>query len=368
MRRIPQYPRKVNSSGRVRVRFQGRAYYLPGKLGSPESLAEYARLIAEFAAGVPKPTISHHRITVEELAAAYLLADTRGAEHPQVERVARACAPAIRLFGPTVAAEFSATRLEQVQLAMVSGSWMTDEERATSLRWSKSYIDQQIGRIRKVFRWGELRELIPAGRFEHLRTLPAIRADPRVVKINPPREVCDWEKQVVPVLPFLSPAFAAVVQIQFYGGMRPSEALNIRRGEIDRRKLPDVWLYCPPHHKGTHRSVMLIKGLGPKAQAVLAPWLLLCADDDAPLFRRHATNRPYTAEGYSAAVQRACRRAGVKPWCPYQLRHLARLTVTQEFGLEAARAVLGHSSVSMTAQYSRQIDIATIAEVMRKIG
>ena len=50
----------------------------------------------------------------------------------------------------------------------------------------------------------------------------------------------------------------------------------------------------------------------------------------------------YTRHSYRVAVQRACKRAGIEPWSPRQLRHTRATAIRKAFGLEAAKAVLGH--------------------------
>jgi integrase len=43
------------------------------------------------------------------------------------------------------------------------------------------------------------------------------------------------------------------------------------------------------------------------------------------------------------AVQRACKKAGIPPWSPRQLRHTRATVIHRAFGLEVARTVLGHT-------------------------
>ena len=59
---------------------------------------------------------------------------------------------------------------------------------------------------------------------------------------------------------------------------------------------------------------------------------------------------------------------GVAPkWHPHQLRHNAATRLRREFGLDVARAVLGHSSPVVTEVYA-ELDQAKAAEAMAKIG
>lgn len=366
-RRIPKYPTKPDSRNRVRVKFRGKSYTLPGELGSKESVAEYARLLAEWTHDTA-PRLAAAGVTISELVAMYLKADPRGMDHPQVKRIARACQPLERLFGPTYATDFTAKRLGAVQEAMINQTWMTDEEKERRGQWGADHINACRKWIRAIFKWAEYQGHVASGTRVNLLCCPPVAANHPHVKRSRPREPVDYDKQVVPILPHVSPAIAAMIQIQYLAGMRPSEVLNMTRGEVSRNEIPDVWLYRPSEFKTMAHGVELVKALGPRCQELLAPWLLLAGDDNAPLFPSPHKRRPYTPEGYSASIARACRKAGVKHFCPYQLRHAARLRVTRSHGLDAARSHLGHAGVAMTTEYAKQIDIETAARVARECG
>ena len=101
----------------------------------------------------------------------------------------------------------------------------------------------------------------------------------------------------------------------------------------------------------------------------------------------------YTTTTYGRAVSYACDRAFPHPelssvrasrlttdqrrelcawrkahrWSPNQLRHSAATQLRKEFGIEAARGVLGHSSAGVTEIYAEQ-DLARAAEIMARVG
>jgi len=52
------------------------------------------------------------------------------------------------------------------------------------------------------------------------------------------------------------------------------------------------------------------------------------------------------------AIRSACERAGVAHWTAYQLRHSCATTLVDEIGIDAARSVLGHKTLSQTLHYS----------------
>jgi integrase len=147
---------------------------------------------------------------------------------------------------------------------------------------------------------------------------------------------------------------------------------------IDLDTTDEVWSYTPERHKTEHHGRRRIVRLGPKAKAVLRPWLRrdltahLYSPAEAmterraamrelrgtpvqPSQRSRAKARPakapgdaYTVESYRRAITYACKRAGVPNWHPNQLRHNAATRLRKEFGLDTARAVLGHSSPAVT--------------------
>jgi integrase len=66
-------------------------------------------------------------------------------------------------------------------------------------------------------------------------------------------------------------------------------------------------------------------------------------------------------------VQRACRRAGIPAWSRRQLRHTRATRIRQAYGLEAAKAVLGHADTKVTEIYAER-DLGLAVRVMQKIG
>jgi len=79
-------------------------------------------------------------------------------------------------------------------------------------------------------------------------------------------------------------------------------------------------------------------------------------------------------DSYRKAIDYGIKAAGREPggehvrhWHPHQLRHNAATRIRKEFGLEAAQAVLGHSSAAITQIYAER-DQAKAADVMARVG
>jgi integrase len=181
-----------------------------------------------------------------------------------------------------------------------------------------------------------------------------------------------------------------MVQVQRLTGMRPGEVCRLHPDHLDTSG--PVWWYSPRHHKTAWRGKTRVIGIGPLGQAVLREFIDGCGDgwvfsprrsmDEVRAARRAKTgNAPgaakrkpnrkpgerYTTGAYRVAVLRAARRAGVAPWTPNQLRHAHATEVRKRMGLEAARAALGHASITTTEVYAeRDKDIA--GKVAREVG
>ena len=54
-------------------------------------------------------------------------------------------------------------------------------------------------------------------------------------------------------------------------------------------------------------------------------------------------------------------------WSPNQLRHSAATFLRKEFGIEAARVILGHRSAAVTEVYAEP-DHKKAADIMAKVG
>ena len=70
----------------------------------------------------------------------------------------------------------------------------------------------------------------------------------------------------------LTPVLADMVEVHRLIGARPSEMCNLRPCDIDRSEA--VWIYTPASHKTEHHGHSRKIAIGPKAQAVLARYLL----------------------------------------------------------------------------------------------
>lgn len=428
--RVPKYchfrPRNL-----AYVRVRGRIRYL-GKYDSPESRENYRRVLAEMdaAPGAPPERSKGQSMTVMELCAAYLdhaegyyVKD--GRPTAQMGNVHRALRLLKGLYGHSPAAEFGPLGLRAIQAHMIA-SPRVDPRTNQARPYTRSTINATTGSIRRVFRWAVSNELLPVTVYQALATVPDLRRGRTAAR--EPRAIPPVSDQAVnQTLPHLLPIVADMVSFQRLTGARPSEVCELRPADLDRTE--PVWRYRPASHKTEHHGRQRVIFVGPKAQAILRPYLLRPADaccfSPAEAMQEHLEarqaarktpqyrgNRPgsnrkarpsrrpkdhYDKDAYRRAIERACERAFGMPaelrkvpkkatteqrreirqaaaawraehcWRPNQLRHSAATEIRRQFGLEAAQTVLGHAKADVTQVYAER-DYALAADVMSKIG
>jgi integrase len=143
----------------------------------------------------------------------------------------------------------------------------------------------------------------------------------------------------------------------------------MRPCDVDRSG--DLWVYTEPVDEaaktGGERHV-----LGPRAQAILRPYLDAAGPAQTALLFR-PNRRPGAAKGgysvpyYRRHVATLCKRLGLPHFSPNALRHSHATIVRRLYGLEAARARLGHTKVETTQIYAEQSD-ELAHRVAREIG
>jgi integrase len=396
--KIPSYlPHPA--SGQARVRINGRDFYL-GPYGSSESKQAYARFIAENCGNGQAPTITipaGERLTVaalvvkyDDFAQGYYMKNGVPTDARYV--IKAAITPLVRLYGAAPADEFGPKRLKAVREEIITKG-RKRKGKYTGEPLSRKYINDRIACIVRMFKWAVEEELVPVTVYQSLKTVAGLRKG-RTKDVRESRKIKPVpEEHIPPVLQQLSPQLAAMVQIQKWTGMRPDEVTILRPCDIDRTG--EIWSYTPFTHKTEHHEIEKVILIGPKAQAVLEPWLnrdaisylfspkevyeaSVAAQRKEGNGRRNRRQRKvgrgarrprdhYDDESYCQAVERACKRAKVPKWTPGRLRHNAGTQVRSEFGAEAAQLVLGHQNLSTTEIYAEK-DMAKYRDIMKEIG
>jgi integrase len=434
---VPSY-RLHKQSGQAIVtlpdRLGRRRDVLLGEYGTPESRAEYARVLAEWEAGGQRlASAGGDRapdLSVNELLLAYIqfcegyYRHADGTPTSEVDAIRLALRPLKRLYGHTPATAFNSLALEALREEMIREGHC------------RNRVNKDISRVRRLFRWAASKRLVPDSVHASLATVEGLKAGRSAARETAPvRPVA--EAIVEATLPYMSPQVATMVKLQLLTGMRPGEVV-VMRG-MDLEMTGKVWAYRPgsevgPHgkHKTAHRGQDRVIHIGPRAQEVLRPWLRLNLREylfqpreameqyraerrrkrKTPLTPSQSQRRPkkepkrapsdrYRVSSYDHAVMDACDAAFPPPeplcrrdgetirkwlarigpegvaeverwrkaqrWHPNRLRHAKATELRREFGLDAARVVLGHRSPQVTEVYA-ELDTNRASEVMEKLG
>ena len=392
---LPAY-RVHRAKGLGYVRLNKRMVYL-GKANAPESFERYRRVLREWLASdrVPNQRGPDDRaeLTAAALADQYLAwarryyVDVEGNTSPGLGPVEAAARILKEQYGPTLAGNFGPIAFKALRLAMIEQGLC------------RNVINQRASCIKRIFRWAVGEQLIPPAVLQALSVVEALRVGRSVARESKPvRPVPD--EHVEAVLPFLPPTLSAMVKLQRLTGMRSGELCVMRTCDVNVSQT--VWVYRPATHKTAYRGHERAVRIGPKGQAVLQPFLQL----DAPqayvfspqraMSERHQSHhdqpcagggelqgaenrladssRRYVPRSYNRALHYAMTRAAVagklhRPhfWHPHQLRHRHATEIRQTRGLEAARVLLGHRTLSQTLEYA-EADAAVASTLALELG
>ncbi len=413
---VPSYRRKRTNTGIYAVvtipdGAGGRRDLLLGKYGTKQSRQEYARVIAEWETnGRRLPTATASDLTINELALAYWQHAEKHYQKPagvangELHCLQSALRPLKLLYGPTTAANFGPLALKTVRQQMI-------ETKAPNGRfWARGFVNASIGRIRAMFKWGVENEIISPTVLHGLQAVRGLqrgRTEAREAEPIKPVPVAFVDA----TLPHVPSPVRAMIRLQLLTAMRPGEIV-IMRG-IDLNMTGRIWFYNPQYHKTAWRGHARAIAIGPQAQTIIREFLT--TDLQAYLFspkqamlewrqrlRLHRKSRVqpsqldrskrkpqkqpgdhYTPNTFRNAVHRGCAKADklahrqqpgipadqiiVPEWNPNQLRHTRATELRREFGLDAARVILGHRSLAIVETYA-EVDAAAAEKIMLKIG
>jgi integrase len=259
--------------------------------------------------------------------------------------------------------------------------------------YCRKRINQHLGRIRRMFKWGVAREMVPEGVWRAICAVEGLRKG-EAPDTEPVKPVSETSIQAIQEI--VTPQIWAMIQIQLWTGCRPEEICLTRMIDVNMQN--KIWEYRPHSHKTEHYGKERVIFLGPHAQEILKSWfrsdlyayLFSPAEARKWFFAERATKRKtpktpsqnkrrrkanpkrkpgnvYTTNTYGHAIRKACEKAKIPPWSPNQLRHTAATRIRSEYGIEAARILLGHSS-AVTSEIYAEIDRDKARAIVEKIG
>lgn len=400
--RIPSY-RLHKATGQAVVVLRGRSYYL-GKFGSPTSKAEYRRLIHEYTAGgcllppgpseTDSPGKLHSSLTVAELLDAYwrhvkVYYRKDGKPTSEQDTIRQALRFVRKLYGHSPVRDFGGAALEAVREAMIQHpitrtvkvkdpetGEVRNEVRVLRVGLARTFVNEQIARIKRMFKWGAGKKLVPLAVFGELAAIGGLEAGRTLAREKPPVKPV-LPEHVAATLSALPLTVRIMVEVQLLCGGRPQDMVEMRPGDIDRSQ--SIWEYRPGRHKNEHRGRERLVYLGPRAQELLRSLLEGLSPEEfvfSPLRSEQARlaalraakgeppvkpERPrgkwqlrakYDVASYRRAIRRACKRVSVPIWHPNQLRHTAGTNIRKQYGIEGSQAVLGHAELKSTQVYA----------------
>ena len=362
--------------------------------------------------------------TVSEVVAAFwkhaetYYRNADGTAAGELDNFRLALRPLKRLYGPTLAQDFGPLALKALMAEMVK------------LGWCRNYVNRQAARIKAVFKWAVGAELVPASVHQALTAVAGLRkgkADARESEPVKPVPLADVEA----VLPLVGRQVKAMIELQLLTGARPTEVCMMRPVDLDTsgpvwvyappkhktshhdivreiRLGPKAQEIVRPFLAGRPVNAYLFSPAEAEAERLEArrkarnpktpvtPSQRLRAEKAAKRQRRRGARERYDRNSYRRAVARACEvafgmPAELKPvwketpeqrkekaaarekwhaahgWHPNQLRHTRATEIRKRYGLDAARAVLGHTSVKMTTEYA-ELDAKQVEKIMVEVG
>jgi len=154
-------------------------------------------------------------------------------------------------------ADFDAFLLLQIQEGFVAYGY------------ARRYCNKLTNYIIHIFKWGEVRRLVPPGKSGQLKVIEPVRIGS--AKDNEERMPVD-DDVVERTLPYLLPVYQAFIRIVRATGARPSEICRMKVSDVDRTD-PKIWVYRLRHHKTMRYNKRRVLAFGMKEQVALLPYL-----------------------------------------------------------------------------------------------
>ncbi len=217
--RIPSY--RKHRSGQARVTISGRDYYL-GPYDSEESKTAYQRLISEYLAtsGAMQPTASHDELTIAEMLDQFVAYATPyyGTHSSELDDLKRIMRRLKKSYADLPAAQFVFVQFEAIRTEMIKeGS-------------SRGYVNEQMRRCVRIFRWAASRSLISPSVAQTLGMIGGLRRG-RTTAPEPKKILPVDRDTVIATIKHLPSVVADMVRLHQCLGCRPCE---LCRWSIDR--------------------------------------------------------------------------------------------------------------------------------------
>ncbi len=284
------------------------------------------------------------------------------------------------------AKDFGPDELLAVQKTMIQHRYYIGQKEK---RYTRRGINDNINWIRKIWKWGMGRCIVTAEQVQGFEEVKPLRIGTSLAPDNVKRKRIT-EEELEKVINCLGSVVGDMLRIIWYTGMRPNEVCKMRPYDIIRDD-QDCWLYIPGRDHspvGKHKTMrferMKVIPLTSESQEVLRKRIrdfnsknyifspketvaeliankarerktpLSCGNRPGTNRKEHPMIKPrdrYDHHTLRRACQRACIKAGVELFVPYDLRRSMATRTRATLGKEATKVLLGHAKTSTTEIY-----------------
>ena len=306
-------------------------------------------------------------------------------EHPDLAFIARA-ELFLKPYRDWPVKDFGPDELLNVQRVLLEHRYARGKK---VKRYTRRGINDVINWIRKIWKWGMGRSMVTAEQVQALEEVKPLRMGASDAPDNGKRKKVT-EEEFNKVVSCLGSVVGDILRLVWHTGMRPNEVCSMRPYDILRDD-PDCWLYIPGRDSGPvgkHKTMrfervrvvlltrecqrilqLRIKDFSSK-QHVFDPresireflatkteqrkTSLTCGNRPGTNKKEHPMITPgerYDHDTLRRACQRACKRAGIEPFTPYDLRRSMATRTRAVLDKEAAKVLLGHTETSTTDIY-----------------
>ena len=216
--------------------------------------------------------------------------------------------------------------------------------------------NQKTSIIVQMFKHGVSRELVSVETLVRLRTLRWLTSQDGPVR--EPKRIPS-QREILRTCQRLPTSAANAVKFMMLTGCRPGEAYCLTPNHLSE----DGTLYLLRQHKTDAHIGQKVIPLSEEAIALLRS---IDASGDQPYFRNSRGNA-WGRDSITKVIHKAAQKAGVEYWVPSAIRHAVARHVRDAHGIEAARALLGHTKAGMTQHYAG-LDLAAARQAVESLS
>lgn len=296
--------------------------------------------------------------------------------------------------------DFGPDELFKVQQALLAHEYQTSDKVKP---YTRRGINDTVNWIKRIWKWGLGRGIVTIQHVQALEEVKPLRMGEAPDKIKRNRVT---QEEFQRVLDCLNRVVGDMLKIIWHTGMRPYEVCNMRPYDLLTDD-PECWLYIPGRDTGPvgkHKTMRFdrVKAipLTQKSQEILTPRMngldakdyifspkdavqeslqkkaasrktaLKWGNSPGTNVKEHPMIKPgvkYDHNTLRRACQRACVKADVEVFVPYDLRRTMATRTRATLNKEAAKVLLGHADTVTTEIYLLE-EVQEMMKVAKALG